>query len=309
MVAQQIRSPTLDASTYIEIARAISLTCTVVLRRITSLRRWVAGLALVGALAGPAASRARADRIDDLAHTLESDPSWRVRLQAVAVMGKLGDARAVPALIRALGDPNETVRGLAAQVLGDLGGSSAVSALERSRRDSSAFVRDKASAALVKLQPSRMAAAPAAPGATHIEVGSVGLKAKGAPPEMKDQLRTMIERELAHTAGVTMAGPPVSGFRIDGSITNLSRKTTDHFDEISCEVSLIIGKLPDKAMVMMTSGGATVQAPRASGLNKAQLASLERDALEGAVKGAHENVLTFLRTQQPPPTAGRAGRR
>lgn len=267
----------------------------------------VAGLALVGALAGPAASRARADRIDDLAHTLESDPSWRVRLQAVAVMGKLGDARAVPALIRALNDPNETVRGLSAQVLGDLGGASALSALERSRHDGSAFVRDKVSAALVKLQPSKMAAA--APGAMHIEVGSVGLKAKNAPPEMKDQLRTMIERELAHTAGVTMAGPPVSGFRIDGSITNLSRKTTDHFDEISCEVSLIIGKLPDKAMVMMTSGGATVQAPRASGLNKAQLASLERDALEGAVKGAHENVLTFLRTQQPPPTAGRAGRR
>jgi hypothetical protein len=300
----------LDASTYIEIARAISLTCTVVLRRITSLRRMVAGLALVGALAGPAASRARADRIDDLAHTLESDPSWRVRLQAVAVMGKLGDARAVPALIRALNDSNETVRGLSAQVLGDMGGPSALSALERSRRDSSAFVRDKVTAALEKLQPSRAAEAkPAAPGAIHLEVGSVGLKAKGAPPEMKDQLRTMIERELAHTAGVTMAGPPVSGFRIDGSITNLSRKTTDHFDEISCEVSLIIGKLPDKAMVMMTSGGATVQAPRASGLNKAQLASLERDALEGAVKGAHENVLTFLRTQQPAPTAGRAGRR
>jgi hypothetical protein len=272
------------------------------------LRRTVAGLALVGALAGPAASKARADRIDDLAHTLESDPSWRVRLQAVAVLGKLGDPRAAPVLIRALNDPNETVRGLSAQVLGDLGGATAVAALEQARHDASAFVRDKATAAIDKLQPSR-STAHAAPGAMHIEIGSVGLKARNAPPELKETLRTLIERELAHTAGVTLGGNPDSGFRLDGSITNLSRKTTDHFEEISCEVSMVVGRLPSKAIVMMTSGGATVQSPRGSGLHPAQLVALERDALEGAVKGAHENFLTFLRTQQPLPTAGRLGRR
>lgn len=269
----------------------------------------VAGLVLIGALAGPAASKARADRIDDLAHTLDNDPSWRVRLQAVAVLGKLGDTRAAPALTRALNDPNETVRGLAAQLLGDLGGPTAIASLERARHDGSAFVRDKATAALDKLQPGNAASAHAPPGAMHVEIGSVGLKAHNARPELKDQMRALIERELNHTAGVTMAGPSSTGFRIDGSITNLSRKTTDHYEEISCEVSMIIGKLPDKAMVMMTSGGATVQAPRGSGLRPQQMASLERDALEGAVKGAHENLLVFLRTQQPVATAGRAGRR
>src|SRR4051794_21285948 len=99
------------------------------------------------------ASPARADRVDELSRTLSNDPSWRVRLQAVVVLGKLGDARAAPALIRAMGDSNETVRGLAAQVLGDLDDPEAVSVLERARRDSSPFVREKALAALSKLRP------------------------------------------------------------------------------------------------------------------------------------------------------------
>jgi hypothetical protein len=276
--------------------------------RITRLTGWVFGLVILVTVSG--ASVARADRVDDLSRTLHSDPSWRVRLQAVVVLGKLGDARAVPALIHALADPNETVRGLAAQVLGDLGATSAVAALERSRNDRSVFVRDKVGAALEKLAPSEAVASSGhTGGALHVEVGSVGVKARGASPELKDALRMMIERELAHTAGVTLEGKRESGFLIDSSITSISRKTTDRFVEISCEVSFIVGRLPSKAMVMMTSGGATVQTPRGTPLKPAQEVALQRDALEGAVRGAHENLLAFLRTQQPAPTAGRAGRR
>jgi hypothetical protein len=279
-----------------------------VVGRITVSRRLLSGLLLAAAVG--IGAPAHADRVDELTRTAESDPSWRVRLQAVAVLGKLGDPRAVPGVIRALSDPNETIRGLAAQVLGELGAGSqsAVNALDRARKDRSSFVRDKATASLEKLQPSAIASSSRAPaGAVHVEVGSVGLKARGAAPELKEHLRTLIERELQHTAGVTMDGKPVSGFLIDGSITSLSRKTTDHFVEISCEVSLIVGKLPSKAMVMMTSGGATVQAPKNT--TPRMEISLQRDALEGAVKGAHENLLAFLRTQQPSMTAGRAGRR
>ena len=49
-------------------------------------------------------------------------------------------------------------------------------------------------------------------------------------------------------------------------------------------------------MVMMTSGGATVQAPR-RGLRPESEKALQFDALEGAVQGAHENLLAFLKTQ------------
>ena len=50
------------------------------------------------------AAPARADKVDDLARTLASDPSYKVRVQAALVLGKLGDKRAVAHLIKALKD-------------------------------------------------------------------------------------------------------------------------------------------------------------------------------------------------------------
>src|SRR5207302_2123704 len=57
---------------------------------------------------------ARADKIDDLTRALMQDPSYKVRVQAALVLGKLNDRRAVPALMQALKDENESVRGVAA---------------------------------------------------------------------------------------------------------------------------------------------------------------------------------------------------
>ena len=240
---------------------------------------------------------ARADRVDDLCRTLTSDPSWRVRLQAAVVLGKLRDPRSVPSLLHALSDENETVRGLSAQVLGEIGEPSVVMALDRLRRnDSSAFVRNRASEALAKIAPD--SGAHGGSRALHVEVGGVGMKggARGSP-EMTARLREYIIRELSRTPGLTLEGKPLSGFLIDSSITNVSRRLTDQWVEITCEVSFVVGRLPSRAMVMMTSGGATVQAPR-MGLRPDKEKALQFDALEGAVQGAHENLLAFLKTQK-----------
>jgi hypothetical protein len=216
-------------------------------------------------------------------------------LQAAVVIGKLRDARAVPALVDALGDQNETVRGLAAQVLGEIGDGDAIGPLTRASRDTSPFVRDKASAALVRLRSP--APAPSAPGALHVEVGGIGMKAH-VSPELIARLREYIVRELERTPGVTLEGKPLSGFLIDSAITALSRKTTDQWVEISCEISFVVGRLPSKAIVVMTSGGATVQSPKL-GFRPELERALQLDALQGAVKGAHENLLAFLKTQTP----------
>jgi len=261
------------------------------------LRVTVAVLVVIALAAAPA----RADRIDDLCRTLTNDSSWRVRLQAAVVLGKLRDPRSAPALLRALGDENETVRGLSAQVLGELGQPSAVIALDRARRsDSSAFVRNRANEALMKLQPQQPAAHGSAQkgGALHVEVGGVGAKAQKASPEMTQRLREYIIRELSRTPGLTLEGKPLSGFLIDSSITSVSRKLTDQWVEISCEVSFVVGRLPSRAMVMMTSGGATVQAPR-MGMRPDREKALQFDALEGAVQGAHQNLLAYIKSQHP----------
>jgi hypothetical protein len=243
---------------------------------------------------------AQADRVDEVCRALTSDPSWRVRLQAAVVLGKLRDGRAVPSLLRALGDDNETVRGLSAQVLGDLGDASVIAALERAQHDSSAFVREKAQQALARLHPTSVAlrGSSSRERKFHVEVGGIGAKSNRVSPELTQRLREFIIRELERTPNVTLEGKPLSGFMIDSSITSVSRRLTDEWVEVTCEVSFVVGRLPSKAMVMMTSGGATVQAPRA-GFRPEKERALQMDALEGAVQGANQNLLAFLKTQQP----------
>jgi hypothetical protein len=268
-------------------------------REVLTLRRSTitSSLVILLVLAGPA----RADRVDELCRSLTSDPSWRVRLQAAVVLGKLRDGRSVPSLLRALSDENETVRGLSAQVLGDLGDSSAIAALEQvHKRDGSAFVREKSQQALVKLRPDSYAPRGTTPRGErkwHVEVGGIGSKSH-ISPEMTQRLREFIIRELERAPNVTLYDKQASGFLIDSSITSVSRRLTDEWVEISCEVSFVVGRLPSKAMVMMTSGGATVQAPRA-GFRPEKERALQMDALEGAVQGANQNLLAFLKTQQP----------
>ena len=252
--------------------------------------------AIVLVLVASWAATARADRVDALCRTLTNDSSWRVRLQAAVVLGKLHDPRSVPALLHALSDDNETVRGMSAQVLGEIGEPSVVMALDRARRsDSSAFVRDRAAEALAKIAPD--SSAHGGGRALHVEVGGVGMKGGRGSPELTARLREYIIRELQRTPGLTLEGKPLSGFLIDSSITNVSRRLTDQWVEITCEVSFVVGRLPSRAMVMMTSGGATVQAPR-MGFRPDKERALQFDALEGAVQGAHENLLAFLKTQK-----------
>ena len=254
------------------------------------------GLLLAFALVG--ARPAYADRVDDLSRAAVSDPSWRVRLQAVVVLGKLRDARATPALLRALDDPNETVRGLAAQVLGDLHVKDALAALTRAESDSSAFVRARARASIQKIQPASGSHGGANDSnALHIEVGGVGAKAPSVTPELTRRLRELIVSELARTPWLTIEGKPLSGFLIDSSITHMGRSVNGPWVEVSCEVSFVVGRLPSKSMVMMTSGGATVQAPKL-GFRPEKEQELQVDALAGAVHGAHENLLAYLKAQR-----------
>jgi hypothetical protein len=249
---------------------------------------------------------AQADRLDALLRAAH-DPSWRVRLQAASVLAKLKSADAVPIVEQLLDDENDNVRGVAAAALGELARAPNVDHarlrmdLERMDADRSSIVREHARHALKELAAveakQHKASEPAATGTLHVAIGGVGAKQKNVPPELTRRLRELLIREFSHTPGMTLDGTPVSGFLIDSSITALTRHTTREWVEINCEVSVIVGRLPSKAMVMMTSGGATVQQPKGA-VSSASTAMLEADALEGAVKGAHENLLAYLRARR-----------
>jgi hypothetical protein len=250
------------------------------------------------------AAPARADKVEDLARTLASDPSYKVRVQAALVLGKLGDKRAVPHLIKALKDANATVRAVSCGALGKLGDTSAVEPLKEAAKDGENMVRQSAEKALQQLQ----VAPPPTAGKVkyYINIGGVANKAKLGGPEASKYVREVLQRELSHTANVTTTwegGAPdaaalkkrkMTGYYLDGSIIRLSTTTSGNSAEISCDLKMFIATYPAKSMIMFTSGGAAVQTGASA---KAEEAA-RRDCLEAAAQAVHQNVVTFLKSQE-----------
>lgn len=72
-------------------------------------------------------------RTDEARVALEKtvgDPYWEVRLQTVESLGKIGDSRSTPVLLKALHDENTLVTTVAARMLGQLGTKEAIPALK-----------------------------------------------------------------------------------------------------------------------------------------------------------------------------------
>lgn len=100
-----------------------------------------------------AGSSAFGDRFDYFVKQLDA-PGFKVRLQAAYILGTLGDKRAVPPLVKTLGDTHYAVRGAAAIALGSLGDLAAVKPLAKLATDEESWVRAEVMKALGKLQAS-----------------------------------------------------------------------------------------------------------------------------------------------------------
>jgi len=252
------------------------------------------------------ATPARADKVDDLSRMLATDPSYKVRVQAALVLGKLGDKRAVPALVKALKDSNATVRTVSCGALGRLGDSSAVGPLKEAAKDGESMVRQAAEKALQQLDQ-----APPPPTAKaakyYINIGGVANKAKLGGSEASKLVRDVLVRELSNTKSVTVTwaggGSPdaaalkkrkMTGYYLDGSIIRLSTTTSGNSAEISCDLKMFIASYPAKSMIMFTSGGAAVQTGSSARAEEAG----RRDCLEAAAQAVHQNVVTFLKSQE-----------
>lgn len=265
------------------------------------LRRAALALFVVAVCTLPRA--AFADRVDDLARSLLQDPSYKVRVQAALVLGKLADARAVPALIQALKDPDESVRGVAATSLGKVGDSSAQSALQAATRDPSDFVKNQAKASLEKLAsgstPPPVAETKGGGARYFIVVGF----AQGKSPEGLKLVRDSLTRELRKLPGVTLEvggsespsttllqQKKLDGFIVDGSIQRLSVSQSGGSATIDCDVKAFVATYPQKSIKVMTSAGASLQ----TGMSSVE--SGKRDCLAAASEALRDDVGKFLTT-------------
>ncbi|HEX6838396.1 MAG TPA: HEAT repeat domain-containing protein [Polyangia bacterium] len=256
-----------------------------------------------------AAAPASADKIDDLTRTLMQDPSYKVRVQAALVLGKLNDRRAVPALMQALHDENETVRGVAATSLGRIGDKSSANALQVSATsDASEFVRSQAKKALelVAGGGGGLVAAPPRAGARfYVSIGFSGGGRAGA--EYTRLVREALAKELQSVPSVTLSvsggGEPsrsilaskhLQGFVVDGSIQRLSATPAGGQQTIDCDLKAFVATFPDRSIKAMTQEGASLQ----TGSGSSEAESGKRDCLVAAAGAVKDDVEKFLRTQQ-----------
>jgi hypothetical protein len=256
-------------------------------------------LALVLTAAAAHAASPDAAKVDELCRAVvDTSSNYKVRVQAALVLGKLGDAKAVQPLIKALGDENRTVRGIAASALGQLGDQAALDPLrDLMRRESDSFVKGQAEKAVAAL-----AAGPAAKKGAKVYVNFGGFVGgvKSAGPDASKILHDALSRELGKLPIVTLTLSPadqhnfgksgMSGFYIDGNITKLEDSGGN---ETSCDVKVMVARWPQKSIIMWTNAGASVQ----SGSRPRDKENARKECLEASARGLSEDLVNFLKAQ------------
>ncbi len=248
------------------------------------------------------ARTAHAGKVDDLSKILLEDSSYKVRVQAALVLGKLADRNAVPALARSLRDPNNTVRAVSAQALGRIGAPEAVKELkEVLRSEKDAFVRSQISKSLALLETTQ--ARTGGGSKMYLELGSFSGGAKGIDAATLGILRSGIEKKLGSLGTVTFALSDTEkrgfdkagrrGFLIDGNITRLDASKVGSALETNCDVKVMVARWPSKSIILWTSAGAAVQ----GGSRDRDREIARKDCLEASADQVGEDLKKFFESQ------------
>jgi hypothetical protein len=265
--------------------------------------RWAAlslalGLVLGLGLGGPTRLSA-ASKVDELARLLLGDDSYKVRVQAAQLLGKLADPSGVEPLSRALGDSNKTVRWMAVQSLARIGQPSAVPALKALlSREKDASVRGQVEKALAALGGAGGGGRKGA--RIYLTFGSFKGGARSADGGALELVRAALRRELGKLPTVTFeGGDPKNfasggqvGFLIDGNVSRLDDGLTGA-NEINCDVKVMVARWPSKSIILWTSAGAAVQ----GGTRPQDVANARRDCLEASAGQVGEDLMKFLQSQ------------
>lgn len=270
------------------------------------LRRCLAALVVVSLCLLPALA---ADTVAKLIDNLQNSRSYKVRVQAAALLSKLRDPRAAEALVRAAdSDRHPTVRAVAAKQLaksaaaGRVPVETARQTLTRVQRDPDPGVRRQANSSIADLDRAasgggRPAARPARGGINRVAVGSIGDRTGRASRAMRERLRAEMLSLLQTTPRVEVASSSAGGlhFLVDGTIAKLSLSQGGPNVEATCAVDLVVSR-PPRGIVTVASGEAIVQKPRLH-FQPVLRDKMEMEALEHAVRSAHQSLAQFLAGQ------------
>jgi hypothetical protein len=237
-----------------------------------------------------------AGKVDDLSNALLGDPSFKVRVQAALLLGKLGEKGGADALIKALGDEDKSVRAMAAQSLGKLGGAPAVEALKALLgREHDSFVTAQIKIALSALEDQEVKDRK-----IFVTIGPFSGGVKLADSNILALLQTSLKQSLQKLPKLTFNSDtpakgrgraPQIGFLVDGNVSRLQE--VFGIGETSCEIKLMVARWPSKSIILWTSAGAAVQAGR----RDSDKLNARRDCIEASAGQLGDSLLEFFRSQ------------
>jgi hypothetical protein len=274
------------------------------------------------------------NRVDDLAKVLTTSSNDKTRLAACAALARLGDKATMKPLVSALSDPNPQIRAIAATGLGKLGHKAALPQLKNvATDDSDPTVRDRAREAAIAIAktnalPDPWAAdapakstkpAPVArkgragfgnePRALEAEADTLVLINSSADdsPGKADKRTRQTNAEILRNFLMNQfrANPMLTTTAEDGQKKNLTERhldlsvvkldvvTAGTHVEVEAQLRLAISDARGR-MLSFVSGGAKVQVLK-SKFHPKYMPNMRRDALEGAMRGLYDKLLTQLR--------------
>jgi hypothetical protein len=154
--------------------------------------------------------------------------------------------------------------------------------------------------ALVLLAPRALEARRAPPRPGPIEVQQMGGRATtGVTDALRERMREQVARHVRALTEARLLSSP-HGYLVDGSIQTVHVVERPDGLEVSCGVRLILSARRSGAMLVMTSGEATVRGGR-RGSRATSAALRERlvnEVLDGAVRAASDELLQHFQAQR-----------
>jgi hypothetical protein len=228
-------------------------------------------------------------RVDDLSKALLTDPSFKVRVQAALLLGKLLDKAGTDALIKALGDENNSVRAMAAQSLGKLGGAPAAAALKALLgRESDSFVRAQIKVALSTLEDQE-----SKDRTIFVTFGSFSGGAKAADSALLTLLQSSLQQSLEKLDKLTFASDAAASKGRDRTSLEDLSSASGGSAETSCEIKVMVARWPSRSVILWTSAGAAVQ----GGRREADKLNARRDCIKASADQLGDSLLEFFRSQ------------
>jgi len=236
-----------------------------------------------------------------LVQLLEGAQDYRVRLQAVLVLGKLGGPRAMSALRQRLSAPKALVRGMTATMLAQAGDVEALPLIKRALRqekDKNVIQRLKLAIGVL----SELRAAPPPGTRYYITMGKVVNNTKEGGEDAARSLGEILLRELGEVEGIIswwgskkysprmLARRKIKGYVVDGAILQLEHAVKGDEVELSCKIKVMLSTYPGNSMKTFYTGNASTRVAKAGFAPGGRSIHFD-DLIEGVARGARKHLV------------------